>query len=340
MPMHGSQPQLKRTSARGIVYGAPAGRRPVGRGLFERRYPYLSGGARTGLGPGTSCRRRAAGEGAVSGGALRSPAVARILIVAGGCRGRQLAGGLVGEGHAVRVTTRNESGRAAIEATGAECWIGTPERLGTLRAALESVTIVCWLLGTSLAEEVLRALHASRLEFFLGQVIDTTVRGFVYETSGTVPGDALVEGERIVRMVAERNAIPTAFIGADPRGPEIWLNGRQRRDRRAARGPIDAHLRSSRRAIGPMMNHDDGRSSPIRAVDLGARRDRARGVGVPAVVWGQLHRRRHRLRPAGRRSGRRPVRQRHAAELSWASTTPLSARSPAISSRRSAPTRR
>ena len=115
----------------------------------------------------------------------------------------------MGKGHAVRVTTRNESGRVAIEATGAECWIGTPERLGTLRAALESVTIVCWLLGTVTAEvQEVRALHASRLEFFLGQVIDTTVRGFVYETAGTVPGDALVEGERIVRMVAERNAIP------------------------------------------------------------------------------------------------------------------------------------
>jgi hypothetical protein len=150
--------------------------------------------------------------------------MARILIVAGGCRGRQLAGGLVGEGHAVRVTTRTELGRVAIEATGAECWIGTPERLGTLRAALESVTVVCWLLGTVTAEvQEVRALHTSRLEFFLGQVIDTTVRGFVYETSGTVPGDALAEGGRIVRMVAERNAIPTAFIGADPRASVLWL---------------------------------------------------------------------------------------------------------------------
>ena len=69
----------------------------------------------------------------------------------------------MGEGHAVRVTTRAESGRAAIEAVGAECWIGTPERLGTLRAALESVTIVCWLLGTaSGSEEELGALHGSR----------------------------------------------------------------------------------------------------------------------------------------------------------------------------------
>ncbi len=151
--------------------------------------------------------------------------MARILIVAGGCRGGRLAAELVGEGHAVRVSTRTEAPRAAIEATGAECWIGTPERLGTLRAALESVTIVCWLLGTAAGgEEEVRALHTSRLEFFLGQVIDTTVRGFVYEAAGSVSGDALAEGERIVRTLGERNVIPVAVLRADPRrDPEVWL---------------------------------------------------------------------------------------------------------------------
>ena len=153
--------------------------------------------------------------------------MARILIVAGGCRGRRLSRELVGEGHAVRVTTRAESGRAAIEATGAECWIGTPERLGTLRAALESVTIVCWLLGSVTgSEEEVRALHGSRLEFFLGQVIDTTVRGFVYEASGTaVPADVLAGGERIVQRIAERNEIPVGFLRVDPGDADAWLAG-------------------------------------------------------------------------------------------------------------------
>jgi hypothetical protein len=174
---------------------------------------------------------RAAGAGRVT-----CAAVARILLVAGGCRGRRLARDLVGDGHAVRITTRTEAGRAAIEATGgAECWIGTPERLGTLRAALESVTIVCWLLGTVAGEgEALRTLHASRLEFFLGQVIDTTVRGFVYEAAGTLPGEILAEGERIVRRVAARNEIPVGFLRADPGEPDLWL--------RDARAVIDALL--------------------------------------------------------------------------------------------------
>jgi hypothetical protein len=163
-------------------------------------------------------------SGPARGAAVRSPAVARILIVAGGCRGRRLARELVAQGHAVRVTTRAEAGRAAIEATGAESWIGTPERLGTLRAALENVTIVCWLLGTVTGlEEEVRALHGSRLEFFLGQVIDTTVRGFIYEAAGvTVAEEILAAGERIVRTAGERNAIPVAFLKADLEKPEVW----------------------------------------------------------------------------------------------------------------------
>jgi hypothetical protein len=172
-------------------------------------------------------------------------AVARILIVAGGCRGRRLAGDLIGEGHAVRVTTRTEAGRAAIEAMGAECWIGTPERLGTLRAALESVTIVCWLLGTVTGDEdEVRALHGSRLEFFLGQVIDTTVRGFVYEATGVAGADAVsadvfAGGERVVRRVAERNEIPTAFLRADVADSDDWQT--------EARAAVDVLLGGSRR---------------------------------------------------------------------------------------------
>lgn len=116
--------------------------------------------------------------------------MARILIVGGGCRGRRLAVELVGErGHAVRIVTRSEPGRATIEAAGAECLIGTPDRLATLRGALEGVTIACWMLATARGEpERVRALHGSRLESFLGQAIDTTMRGFVYEAPGTASG--------------------------------------------------------------------------------------------------------------------------------------------------------
>jgi uncharacterized protein YbjT (DUF2867 family) len=151
--------------------------------------------------------------------------VARILIVGGGCRGRRLAVALVQQGHAVRITTRGEAGRAAIEAAGAECFLGTPDRLATLRAALDSVTILCWLLGSAQGSpEDLRALHTTRLEFFLTQAIDTTVRGIVYEGSGSGPSAALTaEGERRARVIVERNAIPAAFLTAGPGETALWL---------------------------------------------------------------------------------------------------------------------
>jgi len=151
--------------------------------------------------------------------------VARVLIVGGGCRGRMLAAGLVGERHAVRITTRSESGRAAIEATGAECWIGTPDRLATLRGSLDSVTVACWLLATAGGEEDdVRALHSTRLEFFLSQTIDTTVRGFLYEATGTIADPLLLaEGERIARAMTARNEIPLRCLTAVPADADAWL---------------------------------------------------------------------------------------------------------------------
>src|SRR6202042_1512856 len=113
-------------------------------------------------------------------------AVARILIIAGGARGRALASGLVADGHAGRVTSREERRRPAIEAAGAECWIATPDRIATLRYALDGVTVACWLLGTACgAQSTVAALHGPRLDFFVNQTIDTTVRGLVYEAAGT-----------------------------------------------------------------------------------------------------------------------------------------------------------
>jgi hypothetical protein len=129
------------------------------------------------------------------------------------------------EGHAVRITTRTEQARAAIEATGAECWIGTPDRLATLRAALDSVTILCWLLGSTVGlPEDVRALHTTRLQFFATQAIDTTVRGLIYEARGTsTPARLLGEGAEIVRDIAERNAIPLTLLTADPMDCAGWL---------------------------------------------------------------------------------------------------------------------
>ncbi len=152
--------------------------------------------------------------------------MARVLILGGGCRGRRLAAEVIDDGHAVRIVTRFDSRRAAIEAAGAECCIGDPNRLGTLRGVLDGVTVACWLLATaSGAPRELRELHVSRLPAFLGQAIDSTMRGFIHEAPAValtrVP--TLAEGAQLVRDVARRNAIPVATLTADPGEVDLWL---------------------------------------------------------------------------------------------------------------------
>ncbi len=159
-----------------------------------------------------------------------------MLLIGGGCRGRALAAALTAEGHAVRAVTRTEEGRAAIEATGAECWIGDPDRIGTLRYALESVTIVVWALGTASGDaEKVGALHGSRLTMLLERTVDTTARGFVYEASGTVPAGALERGAAEVRRMCELNEVPYVLLQADPADSQAWARRRARRDRPPAR---------------------------------------------------------------------------------------------------------
>jgi hypothetical protein len=133
--------------------------------------------------------------------------MARFLIVGGGQRALALARELSAEGHAPRMTTRDPARRAEIEAAGGECVIGDPDVVGTLRYALDNVTILMWLLGDVDHEP----LHGSRWKMMLERTIDTTVRGVLYER-GTD------EGEALTRQMAEYNGIPYAIldVATDP----------------------------------------------------------------------------------------------------------------------------
>lgn len=148
------------------------------------------------------------------------------------------------DGHAVRITTRSEAGRAPIESLGAECWIGTPDRLATLRGSLDGVAVVCWMLGTANgSEEELLALHSTRLELFLTQTIDTTARGILYEARGTAANaQALFEGERILLDISTKNRIPAALLREEPADAERWVT--------AARAAIDGFLLPQAPATG------------------------------------------------------------------------------------------
>ena len=156
-------------------------------------------------------------------------------MVGGGCRGLDLARALIAEGHAVRAVTRRPEARAAIEAAGAECFAGDPDVVGTLRYALDNVTILLWLLGTASGPaDKVAALHGSRLRMMLDKTTDTTVRGVVYEAAGH--GRRGRPGRRASRRCATRGArtrSPTRCsrpaATTAPRGSR-----RARRDRRAA----------------------------------------------------------------------------------------------------------
>lgn len=147
----------------------------------------------------------------------------RILVVGGGRPGLALARALTGGGHAVRFVTRHEAFRAEIESAGAECWIGTPDVVGTLRYALENVTVLMWLLGP-VGEA---PLHGSRLKMMLEKTTDTTVRGVVYEV-GTPEGVAEME------HAWATNEIPFTLLEAPRADTGAWV--------RAAGEAIDAVL--------------------------------------------------------------------------------------------------
>lgn len=151
--------------------------------------------------------------------------MARILILGGGARGRSLACELGEQGHATRIITRSEQGREAIERAGAECWVGTPDRLGTLFGALEGVTIACWLLGCATgAESEVAALHDLRLRSFMVKTIDTTVKGVLYEAAGSLPPRLLRRGAQIASEVASANRIPLALLEVDPDEGDRWCS--------------------------------------------------------------------------------------------------------------------
>ena len=159
----------------------------------------------------------------------------RVLLIGGGCRGLALTELLVADGHAVRAVTRDQANRPRIESGGAECWIGDPDIVGTLRYALENVTILVWALATASGPaDAVAALHGSRLEMMLSKSIDTTVRGIVYEAVGTVAPEILQAGIAQLRRACELNEIPFEILTADPADSDGWAA--------AARAAIDRLL--------------------------------------------------------------------------------------------------
>lgn len=144
--------------------------------------------------------------------------MARALIVGCGCRGRELGQRLLAEGWAVRGTSRREEGLAAIEAAGIEPELADPYRPGTILELVSDVTVLVLLLGGARGrEEELAAIHGPRLERLLEHLVETPVRGVVYEGSES--------GAEIVSAASRTWRIPARALITTPSKPARMAGG-------------------------------------------------------------------------------------------------------------------
>jgi uncharacterized protein YbjT (DUF2867 family) len=148
--------------------------------------------------------------------------MARALIVGCGCRGRELGGRLLAEGWAVRGTSRRAAGLEAIGAAGIEPALADPDRVGTLLELVGDVAVVCLLLGFAAGKpEEVAAIHGPRLERLLERLVDTPVRGVVYEAVGSVDPVVLEGGAELVRTASRTWRIPVVVVEEEPNDPAV-----------------------------------------------------------------------------------------------------------------------
>jgi nucleoside-diphosphate-sugar epimerase len=148
--------------------------------------------------------------------------VARVLIVGCGCRGRALGAALAAEGHTIRGTSRDAAGQAAIEAAGIDAVQADPDRLGTVLVALPGVSALVWLMGSATGPTAADA-NGPRLQAILEKLVDTPVRGFVYEAAGSVDAATLTAGAETARAAAQTWQMPVEVLDADPADAAAWL---------------------------------------------------------------------------------------------------------------------
>lgn len=116
----------------------------------------------------------------------------------------------------MRGTTRDEAGLEAVEAAGIEAALADPDRPDTLLELVGDVAVVYWLLGSATGDaENVGAIHGSRLERFLERLVETPVRRFVYEASGSVEAAILDRGAAAVRTAGETWRIPVEVVDAN-----------------------------------------------------------------------------------------------------------------------------
>ncbi len=121
----------------------------------------------------------------------------------------------------VRGTTRSKETLRKIEAGGLEPALADPVRIVEVLELVGDVTVVFWLMGTA-SHDLGSELHGARLERLLEELVDTPVRGVVYEAAGTVKPEVLDRGQSIVEAASETWRIPARIVTANLAYPQGW----------------------------------------------------------------------------------------------------------------------
>jgi hypothetical protein len=104
-----------------------------------------------------------------------------------------------------------------------EAVVADPDRPASILDHVGDVTLVFWLLGSARGRpDAIAAVHGPRLERLMERLVDTPVRGFVYEAAGGVQRRELERGAEIVREAADRWRIPVQVVTQDPGDWEAW----------------------------------------------------------------------------------------------------------------------
>jgi hypothetical protein len=122
----------------------------------------------------------------------------------------------------VRGTTRDPARVPELEAAGVEPAVGDPYRLATLMPHVANTSALVWLMGSATGEDV-EALHRTRLQTVLERLVDTPVRGMVYEAAGRLPAPLFREGAAAVRRAALTWQMPNVIVEQDPAARDAWV---------------------------------------------------------------------------------------------------------------------
>ena|SRR5215216_1602792 len=133
-----------------------------------------------------------------------------------------LADALSAAGHPVRGTTRDPARVAELEAAGIEAAVGDPYRLATLMPHVANTSVMVWLMASAWGDDV-EALHRTRLQTVLERLVDSPVRGMVYEAAGRLSPGLMREGAAAVRKASLTWQMPAAIVEQDPDDHDAWI---------------------------------------------------------------------------------------------------------------------